>query len=69
MTKCVKKIYTTLNPLERTLKLFKYEILQFFLFWGPILACRVPDPDSQFGSGSADPIESGAETLLKGLAL
>jgi hypothetical protein len=35
-----------------------------FPFLVPILACLGPDPDSQSGSGSADPIESGSNTDL-----
>jgi hypothetical protein len=53
-----------LKPLRKTFRLFKHEISFFFsLFWGPILACLEPDPDSRFGF--ADPIESrsGHETL------
>jgi hypothetical protein len=39
------------------------KFLKFFLSWGGNLACLDPDLDSQSGSGSADPIESGSETL------
>jgi hypothetical protein len=31
----------------------------FLFFWEPFLACSDPDPDSQPGSRSTDPIESG----------
>jgi hypothetical protein len=42
-------------------RLFKHEISLFFPFiGGKTLDCLDTDPDSQSGSGSTDPIESGA---------
>jgi hypothetical protein len=39
---------------------FKKKII---LFW-VIFALLDPDPDSEYGSGSTDPIESGSDTVL-----
>jgi hypothetical protein len=40
----------------------KHEISSFFPFHGKILAYLNSDPDSQSGTGSTDPSESGSDT-------
>ncbi len=49
-----------LEPLQRKFRSSKVNLLNFFLFWGTILACFDPDlnPDSQSRSWSAVAIES-----------
>ncbi len=46
------------------IKNFKTHISTFFLLLCVIFALLDPDPDSEYGSGSADLIESGSEILL-----
>jgi hypothetical protein len=38
------------------------KFLNFFYFLWVIFALLDPDPDSEYGSGSTDPIESGSNT-------
>jgi hypothetical protein len=44
----------------RSPSISKHEISYFFLLFGVTFALLDPDPDSEYGSGSADLIESGS---------
>jgi hypothetical protein len=49
---------------KRTSSTSKHEISYFFLLLWVIFSLLDPDPDSGYGSGSTDLIESGSEALL-----
>ncbi len=42
------------------------KFFNFFLLLWVIFALLDPDPDSKYGTGSTDLIESGSETLVRG---
>jgi hypothetical protein len=56
-----KRSLQLLEEKHPALQIIKF--LKFFYFCGSFLPLD-PDPDSEYGSGSTDPIESGSGTLI-----